>query len=145
MSTRTYSALGAFALLLLAGCGERTETLTVTIDPKAGAPKTQTPTPAIGAEPKDAIAYQLELLKAGDVEKLRACFTERQKERITPEAVAEGKQAVANQTLADLVASVELGEHEGQETAKIMMASGRTLTTLIKTDGVWLADTVWFK
>lgn len=74
-----------------------------------------------------------------------ACFTGRQNERITPEAVAEGKQAAANQTLAELVASVELGEYEGQETAKVKMASGRTLTTLIKTNGVWLADTVWFK
>lgn len=145
MSNRTQSTLGALSLLLLAGCGESTETLTVSIDPKAGAPKTAAEAPAIGAEPKDAIAHQLGLLKAGDVEKLRACFTERQRERITPEAVAEGKQAVADQTLADLVASVELGEYEGRETAKVMMASGRTLTTLIKTDGVWLADTVWFK
>ena len=29
--------------------------------------------------------------------------------------------------------------------AKIMMQNGRTLTTLILTDGQWLADTIWFK
>jgi hypothetical protein len=28
---------------------------------------------------------------------------------------------------------------------KIKMKNGRTLTTLVKTDGKWLADTVWFK
>ena len=31
------------------------------------------------------------------------------------------------------------------KTAKITMKNGRTLTTLILTDGKWLADTIWFK
>src|SRR5262245_13054749 len=96
-------------------------------------------------EPKQSIAHQFELLKTGDVEKLRACFTERQRERITAELVGKGKEQAANYTLDDLVASVETGEDEGKQTAKIKMKNGRTLTTLILTDGKWLADTVWFK
>jgi hypothetical protein len=76
---------------------------------------------------------------------LRECFTDRIKERITDEAVEKGKSQASDYTLDDLVASVELGEAEGQKTAKIMMKNGRTLTTLVQVDSKWLADTVWFK
>ena len=132
----TFPILAAFLSLAFAACGDKS-----------------TPTPATGSnppaatalEPKDAIAHQLSLLKAGDVEKLKACFTDRQKERITPEAVAQGKEAASKMTLDEMVASVEMGEYEGKKTAKIKMKNNRTLTTLIQTDGRWLADTVWFK
>lgn len=95
--------------------------------------------------PKDSIAYQFELVKKGDTAKLQQCFTDRVKERITPQAVEEGKKEAAKYTIDDLVASVEDGEADGKKTAKIKMKNGRTLTTLIQTDGKWLADTVWFK
>lgn len=95
--------------------------------------------------PKDSIAYQFDLLKAGDTDKLKLCFTERLRERITPEAVEKGKSEAGNYTLDDLVASVEMGGAEGQQTAKILMKNGRTLTTLVQTDGNWLADTIWFR
>jgi hypothetical protein len=95
--------------------------------------------------PKDSMAHQFELLKAGDTDKLKECFTERLRERITPEAVEKGKSEAGNYTLDDLVGSVEMGQAEGQQTAKIMMKNGRTLTTLVQTDGKWLADTIWFK
>lgn len=95
--------------------------------------------------PKDSIAYQFELLKAGNTDQLRECFTERLRERITPDAVEKGKAQASSYTLEDLVASVEMGQGEGQQTAKIMMKNGRTLTTLVQTDGKWLADTIWFK
>jgi len=95
--------------------------------------------------PKDSIAYQFELLKAGDTDKLKQCFTERLRERITQEVVQKGKSEAGNFTLDDLVASVEMGQAEGQQTAKIMMKNGRTLTTLVQTDGKWLADTIWFR
>lgn len=100
---------------------------------------------ALKKSPKDSLAYQFELLKAGDTEKLKECFTERLRERITPEAVEKGKSESGNYTLDDLVASVEMGQAEGQQTAKIMMKNGRTLTTLVQTDGKWLADTIWFR
>ena len=95
--------------------------------------------------PKDSLAYQFDLLKAGDTDKLKQCFTERLRERITPEVVEKGKSEAGNYTLDELVASVEMGQAEGQQTAKIMMKNGRTLTTLVQTDGKWLADTIWFK
>ncbi len=100
---------------------------------------------ALKASPKDSIAYQFELIKEGNVDKLKECFTERQRDRITADAVEKGKAQASNYTLDDLVASVEMGEYEGQKTAKIMMKNGRTLTTLVETDGKWLADTVWFR
>lgn len=96
-------------------------------------------------DPKSAIANQFELLKAGETEKLKACFTEWLRERITTELVENGKSVAARYTLDDLVASVETGESDGKKTAKIKMKNGRTLTTLIETDGRWLADTIWFK
>ncbi len=95
--------------------------------------------------PKQAIAHQFELLKAGKVDELRACFTDRQKGRITAENVAKGQKEAGSMALADLVDSVELGEFEGKQTAKIKMKNGRSLTTLVKSDAGWLADTVWFK
>ena len=61
------------------------------------------------------------------------------------EAVEKGKKEATQYTLNDLVASVEMGELQGKKTAKIKMKNGRTLTTLILTDGKRLSDTVWFK
>ncbi len=48
-------------------------------------------------------------------------------------------------SIDDLVNAIQMGEFEGQRTAKIAMKNGRTLTTLILTDGKWLSDTIWFK
>jgi len=100
---------------------------------------------ALKKSPKDSIAYQFQLVKEGNVEKLKDCVTERLRDRVTPETVEKGQAQSANYTLDDLVASVEMAEDAGQKTAKIMMKNGRTLTTLIETDGKWLADSVWFK
>ncbi|MEX2216209.1 MAG: hypothetical protein WD768_19010 [Phycisphaeraceae bacterium] len=131
----------------LIGCGDK-DTPSPGTGPGTGTgtpPKVTVPS-AASQDPKDAIAYQFELLKAGETDKLKNCFTDRQKERITAEVVAQGKTEAASMSLEDLVASVEMGEFEGKKTAKIMMKGGkRTLTTLIMTDGKWLADTVWFK
>jgi hypothetical protein len=95
-------------------------------------------------DPKGSIAYQLDLLKAGDVDKLKNCFTERLRERITRERVDKAKEKIGQITLDDLVASMEMGEYGGKKTASIKMKNGRSLTTLILTDGKWLSDTVWF-
>ena len=96
------------------------------------------------SDPKGSIAYQFELLKAGDADKLRACFTERQRERITKERVDKAREKVGQLTMDDLFASMESGEYEGKKTTKVKMKNGRTLTTLVQTDGKWLSDTVWF-
>jgi hypothetical protein len=97
------------------------------------------------AEPKNSLAYQLELLKAGDADKLKECFTARQKDKITKEAVAAAQRTAVKMTMEDLFASAEMGEFRGAKTARIKMKNGRTLTTLVQTDGKWLADTIWFR
>lgn len=135
-----------FAVLLAlttSACGDTPTTAT----PAGGAGPAISPAAAsAGAqEPKAVIGSQLALLLAGDVDKLKACFTDRQKERITADIVAKGKASVGTMTLEDLVADVEMGEYEGKKTAKVTMKNGRTLTTLVLTEGKWLADTVWFK
>jgi hypothetical protein len=57
--------------------------------------------------------------------------------------VKAAQKQLASMTLDDLVASVAPGS--GKDSLKIKMKNGRTLTTLVKVDGQWLADTIWFK
>ncbi|MET0647576.1 MAG: hypothetical protein ABW208_13240 [Pyrinomonadaceae bacterium] len=97
------------------------------------------------ADPKSSIAYQFDLVKAGDADKLKNCFTPRVRDGITKEVVEKAKGEAAKYTLDDLYASAEMGESDGKKTAKVKMKNGRTLTTLIDTNGQWLADTIWFK
>jgi len=95
--------------------------------------------------PLGSIQYQVQRLQAGDLEAFQACFTPRLRDKITAEAMAKGAREVGSMTIDDLFAGVEEGEHAGQKTAKVKMKNGRTLTTLILTDGKWLADTIWFR
>ena len=97
------------------------------------------------ADPKSSIAYQFDLVKAGDADKLRNCFTARVRDGVTKEVVEKAKGQASAYTLDDLYASAEMGEADGKKTAKVKMKSGKTLTTLIETDGQWLADSIWFK
>jgi hypothetical protein len=97
------------------------------------------------ADPKSSIAYQFELIKAGDVEKLKNCLTPRVRDGVTKEVLDKAQGQAAQYTLDDLYASAEMGEDGGKKTAKVKMKNGRTLTTLVETDGQWLADTIWFK
>lgn len=155
--------------LVLIGCGDRPQPKprTSSTKPKAGNTRSTNPMNPYSSNPmnplttptnkliktvkglstpKDSIVLQLTLLKAGDTEKLKACFTERQKSKITAEAVAKGKKELADTPLEDLYGSEEMGEYDGKKTCKIKMKGGkRSLTTLVLTDGKWLSDTVWFK
>ena len=97
------------------------------------------------SEPKNSVAYQLDLVKAGDLEKLKECFTPRVRDGITKELIDKAKADSGKYNLEDLYASEERGEAEGKQTAKVKMKNGRTLTTLIQSDRKWLADTIWFK
>jgi hypothetical protein len=97
------------------------------------------------SEPKKSIEHQLKLIKDGDVDKLKACFTARQQDKITKEAVAAAQQQLGKMTIDDLVKDIVMSEQGGVKQAKITTKKGRTLTTLILTDGKWLADTIWFK
>ena len=70
---------------------------------------------------------------------------QRQKNKITKELVASSEQTATQMSIDDLVNTIQMGESEGQKTAKITMKNGRTLTMLILTDGKWLSDTIWLK
>jgi hypothetical protein len=115
--------------------------------PASTATNTSTGAAATGslADPKSSIAYQFELVKAGDLDKLKACLTPRLRDGLTQEALDKAKANAAAYSIDDLYDSAEMGEADGKKTAKIKMKNGRTLTTLVETDGKWLADTVWFK
>jgi hypothetical protein len=118
------AALGLALLLTLAGCGDSKGNL---------------------GDPKSSIAHQLDLLKAGDVDRLRECFTPRLRDQVTRERVQRAQGKAGTTSVDELVSSVETGEFQGQKFAKIKMKNGRTLTTLVLTDGKWLSDTLWFR
>lgn len=94
------------------------------------------------ADAKAVIAAQVELIKKGDVASLKAGFTKRVQDRITADGVKKAQGQLGTMTIDDLVASAAPA---GPDALKIKMKNGRTLTTLVKVDGKWLADTVWFK
>ena len=96
-------------------------------------------------EPKSSIEYQLELVKAGDYEKLKSCVMPNVRDKVTKEAVEKAKTNAANYTIEDLYDSAEDGEMDGKKTAKVMMKNGRTLTMLVEDGGKWLSNSVWFK
>ena len=94
------------------------------------------------ADAKAVIAKQVDALKQGNDAVVRKLFTERLRARITPDAIKAAQKELGKMTLDDLVASVA---PSGKDSLKIKMKNGRTLTTLVKVDGQWLADTIWFK
>lgn len=94
------------------------------------------------ADAKALIGKQVEQIKAGDTAGLKAGFTARLQPKITDELVAKAKKQAASITVDELVASAEGSAKTG---LKIKMKNGRTLTTLLKVDGKWAADTLWFK
>ncbi len=94
---------------------------------------------------KAEIGRQFDLVKRGDLEKLKARFTERQKDRITLEKVKKAQAEISHYTMDDLVASAIEGEYQGKKTIKIKMKNGRTLTTLIQEGSEWYSDTIWFR
>lgn len=96
-------------------------------------------------DPKSAIVHQFDLIKAGDFENLKTNLTPRVREGLTKDIVDKAKADSSKYTIEDLYDSVEMGDADGKKTAKVKMKNGRTLTTLVETDGKWLADTIWFK
>lgn len=94
---------------------------------------------------KLAIETQVKLINEGKVDELKNHFTERQAKKLTAEMITKAKEEVAKYTIDELVASIAFGELDGKRTAKITMKDKCTLTTLVLTDGVWQADSLWFK
>ncbi len=93
------------------------------------------------ADARIFIGMQLELIKAGDVDGVRAGMTDRLRDKVTGEALAQAKQRLAGVTIDDLVAAAV-----AKGTAvSVKTKAGRTLTTLVQVAGKWKADTLWFK
>ncbi len=88
------------------------------------------------------VTLQLKLIKEGNADALRPFFTKRLHPMITAQAVAEAAKSLKKITADELVHDVQLID---KSTAKIKMKNGRTLTTLIQTNGKWVADTIWFR
>ncbi len=112
----------------------------------AKAPGVASSAEAGAMDPEGAMIAQIELLKAGKTEELRSHFTARLQGEITEEAVSKGKaESEKMPPPAELIKEIKDKEVDGVKTAKVIMPSGRVLTTLVLEDGKWLADTVWFR
>ena len=79
---------------------------------------------------------------AGDADQPRPVLPHGSSTRLR-QSWGPAQQTATHMPLDDLVHAIR-GEFEAK-TAKITMKNGRTLTTLILTDGKWLSDTIWFK
>ncbi len=93
------------------------------------------------ADARTFISAQVERIKKADLAGVKAGLTKRLQDKVTDAQVKKAGEEVGKMTIDDLVASVA----PGKDSLKIKMKNGRTLTTLVKVDGAWLADTIWFK
>ena len=92
-------------------------------------------------EARTLIGKQLEQLKQGDVDGLKAGLTARLRDKVTKELVTAAQKEAAKHTIDELVGSVAADKGG----LKITMKNGRRLTVLVKVDGAWQADSIWFK
>jgi hypothetical protein len=124
---RTFSMGAILALLLLSSLG---------FAGPAEAP------PLDLSSPRSAVETQIARARAGDVAGLKACFIERLRERITEKNVEKARQRLEKLSMDDLVAEIR---QKKPGKAKIKMKDGRTLTNLVRKDGRWYAEKLWFK
>ncbi len=93
------------------------------------------------ADARTFIGKQVELIKKGDLEGLKATLTGRLQGKVSKDQVDKAAKEADKYSLDDLVGSVSLDGHH----LKIKTKNGRALTSLTKVDGAWRADTIWFK
>jgi hypothetical protein len=90
---------------------------------------------------KDFIATQIAAIQRGDLAAVRAGLTERHRDKVTEEMLAKAREDLKSITLDELVGSTV----DTDDGIKVLMKNERTLTTLVASGDVWLADTLWFK
>lgn len=99
--------------------------------------------PAGGADsPRAAMVAQIGLVRSAATEHLRPHFTERLRNKFSDDDVVGAAKDLGEYDVDDLIGTIEM---EDADRAKIKMANGRTLTTLVRRNGRWLADTIWFR
>lgn len=94
---------------------------------------------------KNTLKNQIDLMKKGNLEDFKACFTERVRDNITDKSMKNGLEGASKYTLDELVAEVVEADYNGNRTIKIKMKNRRTLTTIVLINGKWLSDRIWFK
>ena len=97
------------------------------------------------ATSRKVMQAQIALINLGNADGLKTFFTKRLQDAITKEAVVAAQSEVKKYTVEELVYSLTISEFDGKQIAKIKMKNGRTLTTLVKNNGRWEADTLWFR
>ena len=103
-----------------------------------------TPDPTL-SDPRGAFAYQLELLKAGDIEKLTECFRPVRRYLVSPTRVDTGKVQFAGKTLEDVWGEARQADWvNGTQIFEVKDKKGRPFLVMYLIDGKWLSDNVWF-
>jgi hypothetical protein len=95
--------------------------------------------------PRSAMAHQLEMIRAANVEGLKRCFVESLRAELTPEVVEAGQKRTGNPPLEDLAASITERTEGGKKIASVKLKSGAVLTELVLEGDHWLADRIWFR
>lgn len=92
--------------------------------------------------PRAVMAEQFALLMGGKVGDLKAHFTDRVRDKVTPQAVSFGRKLYRDEPFPELAARFETDPATGA--CVVRTTAGRELTRLVKVNGKWKADVVWF-
>jgi hypothetical protein len=99
-------------------------------------------TPALADErtfARSYLAHQLELVKSGDLDRIKSTVVVREHERITtPNIERARKRSFDLDQLVGSAARDRLGN------VVITTVAGKKLTTLVEADGLWRTDSAWF-
>jgi len=89
--------------------------------------------------PREAIGYQLDLLRRGRLDLLRQCFVPRLRPLVTPEAVARSRTNFRDCRADDFMSAIHHSLSLGRYRAMIVL-----VTTLVWCEDRWLTETLWF-
>lgn len=110
---------------------------------RSGVPEMIQELTAGDATPRAALTQQYTLLIGGRTAELRQCFTPRLHSRINDELVCLGRRVYLQESFADLAHEFEVDQIKG--TCQVRSKSGVEVTTLVRSNGQWLADRIWFE
>lgn len=93
------------------------------------------------AAPASSFARQLELIRELDVDGLKQCVVAELVDKVELADLEDAKERMGSVPATDIAAKVE----ERGKYADLLQKSGAKLTTLVKIDGKWLSQDIWWK
>lgn len=94
---------------------------------------------------QDAINGLIAITQLDDYAEFRAAFTERLRDDVTEEAFTVAQRMKEKHPIGPEVIDKEASEVVTAGIVKLRLQNGRVLTTMVKANDQWLADTIFFK